>query len=198
MKIFLIIQLFLLSDFAWSKKTSLNQYLKNKWKLSKTQSNYLKNGKVLADSDVSSKNGMQTFDLKAAAFHTKKCRKVLRKISRLEDYHKWINFLKSSDYIEKSHLFNLKADHPLLPYPMIVHIIVERPTKQGKYPFTFPTGMFRGLEGFFEIIEFDKKCFFYAESHWKGKETKLPNFVIEIFSETLSRIGGEVLMRKTR
>jgi hypothetical protein len=198
MKFFLIIQLILLSFASFAQSVDLNQYLSSKWKLSKTHIKYLEKGKVIANSEVDSDSGKQTFDLKAGALHTKKCRKVLRKISRLEDYKNWIGFIKSSSYIKKSHLFTIKADHPLLPYPMIVHIIVERPTKQGKYPFTFPTGMFAGLQGYFEISEFNNRCFFYAESHWHGKETKLPNFVIEIFSETLSRIGGEVLMRKTK
>jgi hypothetical protein len=198
MKFFLIVQLFFLSFFCFAKEMNLNQYLKPKWQLSKTQIKYLKNDKVLAVSDVESESGMQTFDLKAAALHTKKCRKVLRKLSRLENYQEWIGFIKSSTYLQKSNLFTLKADHPLLPYPMIVHIIVERPTKKGRYPFTFPTGLFTGLEGYFEISEFNNRCFFYAESHWKGKKTKLPDFIIEIFSETLSKVGGELLMRKTK
>jgi hypothetical protein len=116
----------------------------------------------------------------------------------LENYKNWIDFINYSEYQEQSHLFTLKADHPLLPYPMVIHIIVERPTKKGKYPFSFPTGLFGGLKGYFEILEFEKKCFFYAESHWEGKKTKLPGFIVEIFSETLSKVGGELLMRKTR
>ena len=116
----------------------------------------------------------------------------------LESYKDWIGFIKYSDYNEKSHLFTLRADHPLLPFPMIIHIIVERPTKQGRYPFTFPTGIWSGLAGYFEVVEFENRCLLYAESHWKGKKTKIPGFIVEIFSETLSKIGGEVLMRKTR
>ena len=31
-----------------------------------------------------------------------------------------------------------------------------------------------------------------------GKKSKIPNLVIELFSETLARIGGEILMRQSR
>jgi hypothetical protein len=79
---------------------------------------------------------------------------------------------------------------------MIIHIIVDRPTKAGRYPFTFPTGIFTGLTGYFDIKQVDKKCIFYAQSSWNGNKTRLPNFIIEIFSETLSKMGGAILMRK--
>lgn len=205
MKIFLIIQFFIIflfevnsSNAQASTQKELKNYLDNKWKLTKTQEKYLQNGKVLSLAKVDSNEQKQSFSLKAVALHKRGCKKVLRKLSRLENYKNWISFIKSSEYLERSHLFTLKADHPLLPYAMVVHIIVERPTKPGKYPFTFPTGMFTGLQGYFEITEFDKKCFFYAQSHWSGKPTKLPDFAIEVFSETLSKLGGEILMRKTR
>lgn len=190
--------IFLSFSSAAFAKSKLDNYIDSKWNLSKTQRNYLKKGDIIVDADVNSKKGKQSFKLNAFAMHTKKCRKVLRKLSMLENYSDWIGFIKKSTYNEKSHLFTLKADHPLLPFPMIVHIIVERPTKQGKYPFTFPTGMFRGLQGYFEITQPNKQCLFYAESFWKGKKTKLPNFVIELFAETLSKVGGGILMRKTR
>ncbi len=198
MKIIVIIQFLLISFPSFSQTKDIKTYMSKRWKLSKTQINYLVKGKVLADSEVDSKDKVQTFDLQASALHQKKCKKALRKLSKLELYQDWIGFIKSSTYQEKSHLFTIKADHPLLPFPMLVHISVDRPTKEGRYNFTFPTGMFRGLTGFFDIIELNKRCLFYAESHWKGKKSKIPNFVIELFSETLSKMGGELLMRKTR
>ena len=113
-----------------------------------------------------------------------------------ESYTDWIDFVKKSTYHEKSKLFTVKAEHTLLPYPMVVHIIVERPEKIGDYDFYFPTGIFTGLKGKFEIREFDGQCWVYGHSYWEGKHTGIPNLVIEVFSETLSRIGGEILMRR--
>lgn len=168
------------------------------WKLSKTDYKYLQNSKVLSKSNVTDKNGQQKFNLKALALHPYPCFKALRKLSQLDQYSNWIDFIKTSHYNSKNRLFTLTADHTLLPYPMIIHIIVDKPTKTGKYPFIFPTGMFTGLKGEFVIKDFENKCLFTAYSNWEGKKGKIPNFVIELFSETLSRIGGEILIKKTR
>src|SRR5690606_421010 len=100
----------------------------------------------------------QKFEMKAMALHNKKCEVPLKKISRLEDFPNLISFLKTSDYDEASKLWTVKADHALLPYPMVVHIIVERPTKEGDYEFIFPSGMFTGLKGKFSIKNINNRC----------------------------------------
>lgn len=175
-----------------------DKFISDRWPISKTQQKDLNNFEILADANVNTqKKDLQTFDMKVMALHKRKCRKALRVISMLENYKEWISFIIRSDYNQKSKLFTLKADHPVLPTPMIIHIIVDRPKKQGRYNFSFPTGMFTGLAGYFEIKEFNNQCHFYATSHWKGKKTKIPDFIIEIFAETLSKIGGQMLMRKS-
>ncbi len=140
----------------------------------------------------------QSFTLNAAGLHKNNCVTVLRKLSMLEKYQDWISFIKSSTYNEERKLFTVKADHTLLPYPMIVHIIMDRPTKPGVYKFTFPTGMFAGLKGTYTIKEINKRCLIYAESAWQGNKTSIPNMVIELFVEGLSKSGAELLMRKTQ
>lgn len=177
---------------------SQEEYTNKFWKLTHTETKYLNEHKILAISKVSSKNEQQSFKLKAMAKHPKKCTKVLRRLSQLENFKDWISFIKESTYQDENKLFTLRAEHTLLPFPMIIHILVDRPTKIGKYPFTFPTGMFKGLKGHFEIKEFEGQCLFYATSFWNGKKTKIPDVGIEIFSETLTKIGGEILMRKLR
>lgn len=176
----------------------LNEFFKEKWNLNKESIKNLENGKIVTDAIVNSNHNVQSFALKASAIHPKSCSKALRKISMFEMYSDWISFINFSHYDEKNKLLTLKANHVLLPYPMLIHIIVDRPTKSGKYPFIFPTGMFKGLTGEFEILKYKNSCLFYAHSNWKGPKTKLPNFVIELFAETLSRIGGEILIRKTQ
>ncbi len=197
MKVFFLIS-FLLSFPLFAKDVSLDHFLNKHWPLNKTQKKYLIQSKVLTDAEVKTSGTKQSFSLKALAYHPKRCRNVLRKLSMLNKYKDWIDFIKYSHYKEKSKLFTLTADHPLLPYPMNIYILVERPTKTGIYPFTFPVGIFRGLKGQFHILEIDKRCFLFAQSNWVGPQTKIPNFVIEIFSETLSKLGGEILIRKTK
>ncbi|MBD67157.1 MAG: hypothetical protein CME62_18295 [Halobacteriovoraceae bacterium] len=184
--------------FIANADDAIQKYLGKRWELSKTEKNYLEKGEVLADANVTTIKKEQEFKLKAVALHPKTCTKVLRKLSMLENYSQWISFINRSEYNEKNKLFTLRADHMLLPFPMIVHIIVDRPTQPGVYPFVFPTGIFTGLKGEFEIKKVDERCLFYAHSKWRGEKTKIPDLVIEVFSETLSKLGGEVLMRKVR
>lgn len=177
---------------------SLENFFKGKWKLNQSSLSYLNKGQVLAEADVGSKENNQSFSLNAAGWHNKKCSIVLRKLSMLENYAQWISFVKSSEYHERGKLFTLRADHALLPYPMIVHIIMERPTKPGRYNFTFPTGIFKGLSGHYIIEEREKRCLIYATSSWSGKETGIPNLVIELFVEGLTKKAAEFLIRKTQ
>lgn len=197
MKTLLIIFIFALKPQVFAD-TNLQKFIYKNWKINKTQEQYLMQGKILSESKVKSPGKKQDFSLNVMALQNVKCSKILRKISMLENYSEWVSFIKKSTYSEENKLFTIRADHALLPYPMLVHILVSRPTTAGFYPFMFPTGMFHGMAGHFEIKEFDKKCIFYAKSHWNGPKTKIPDFVVELFSETLSRMGGEVLLRKAR
>jgi hypothetical protein len=198
MKIICFLLLILLSTNTLARDVALQKYFQTKWPLNKDSIEELVEGKVLADATVKEDKKIQSFKLHAAALHPKKCRKALRKLQLFEQYDDWIDFIKSAKYDEKYRLFTLRADHILLPFPMIVHIIVDRPTKPGVYPFTFPTGIFTGLKGQFVISKHKNRCLFYANSNWEGTTTGIPNFVIELFAETLSRIGGEIIIRKTK
>lgn len=199
MFIFLILQVPALS-LAGESATykALNAFFKQNWKLNESSLEYLEKGEVLSEADVSSDDKTQSFTLNGAGLHKNRCSTVLRKLSMLEKYEDWISFIKSSKYNEKRRLFTVKADHTLLPYPMIVHIIMDRPTKPGVYKYAFPTGMFAGLIGTYTIKDINNRCLIYAESSWRGKKTAIPNMVIKLFVEGLSKTGAELLIRKTR
>jgi hypothetical protein len=197
MKLLTYFFLFLFSNILLAKDVKLSQFYNKYWKITNKSIEYIKAGKIIVESTVDSHKGnLQSFDMNVAAMHKKSCAKVIRKLSMYENYDEWISFVKSSTYLEKNRLLTIKADHTLLPYPMVVHIIVDRPKKPGVYKFSFPTGMFAGLTGKFIIKKHGSSCAFYAQSHWNGKETKIPNFIIELFSETLTKLGGELLFRK--
>ncbi len=176
---------------------SIGSFYENKWKMTKRSIQYMKKGEVLANSTVESTGKKQSFSMKVAAIHKKKCSKVLRKLSLFESYKDWISFIKKSDYNPNRKLLTINANHTLLPFPMIVHVIVDRPTKKGVYPFIFPTGLFRGLKGEFIIDQKENKCLFFAKSHWQGQK-KLPDFAIELFSDALTKLAGEALFRKIK
>jgi len=194
--VFLI--LFSQSVLSIGNEKTLSSFFDGKWDLNKASLESLVEGEILSEAHVKSKGSKQSFTLKSAGWHNKKCSVVLRKLSMLENYKDWISFVNTSTYNKKARLFTLTADHTLLPHPMIIHIIMDRPTKQGVYPFYFPTGMFTGLKGDFTITEKDNRCLIFSKSHWKGPKTKYPDLVIELFAETLSKKGAQLLMRKTQ
>ena len=196
MKLLIFFSTFFYTVCAMSKDTQLKNFYAPLWKMTDRSIEYLHEGEILADADVESEDKRQEFKMQVAALHPKPCRKILRKLAMFEKFEDWISFIRSSKYNDKNRLWTIRANHTLLPYPMLVHIIVDRPTKPGKYPFVFPTGMFTGLEGHFIIKKHKNKCAFYATSYWQGKHTNLPNFVIELFSETLTKLGGEIVFRK--
>lgn len=198
MKLLIFFFIFIYSNALVAKDEKLQAFYKDYWPLTDKSIEYLYDGKILADAEVNSDKKTQTFKLNVAALYPKACFKILRKLKMFENYKEWISFITESTYSEPNELLTVKAEHTLLPYPMIVHIIVKRPTKPGEYPFIFPTGMFTGLTGKFIIKQHNKSCAFYAQSYWKGKDTKLPDFAIELFSETLTKLGGEILFRKLR
>jgi hypothetical protein len=197
MKLLIYFSLFLFSQALFAKDAELFKFYNNHWQITNKSIEYIKNGEILAESTVDShKRKIQSFKMNIAAMHKRSCPRVLRKLSMYENYSDWISFIKSSQFDEKNKLLTIKADHTLLPFPMIVHILVKRATTQGKYDFSFPTGMFKGLKGKFIIKQHKAGCAFYADSKWRGKDTKIPNFVIELFSETLTKMAGDILFRK--
>ncbi len=168
-----------------------------RWSVNKSIMKSLIKGNIHSESYVKTQSKTQIFDHFSLGFHDKACYKSLRKLSLLEEYKNLIGFITASTYAEKRRHLQLKADHFLMPFPMIVDIIVDRPTKPGIYPFTFPTGMFTGLQGTLTIKEVDKRCLFIVESKWSGKKSKIPDSILEFFSAALAKLGAQKMFRMT-
>lgn len=205
MKLLILLLIFLCSAPGLCYDKELHSFYNQHWKITKRTNNYIENGEIIVDANVkdveknqNQSGKQQEFTMHVAAMHPKACGRILRKLSMFEKFETWVSFIKSSVYDEGHKLWTIKADHALLPYPMLVHIIVDRPKTAKRYPFTFPTGMFAGLKGHFIIKEHKNKCVFYATSYWSGKHTGIPNFVIDLFSETLTKLGGEIIFRKIK
>lgn len=202
MRIFLIITiLFSLANAAeQTQEKPFDTFLNKHWDIGDKERKEIINGSILVDVEVEdyAKEKQQSFKMKAVGQHQIDCSRVLRKLSRFEKLHSWLNFVESSDYNDEKKLLTIKADHVLLPYPMVVNIFIKRPTAPGKYPFMFPTGIFTGLTGTLFIEEFEGRCTFFANSEWKGPDTGISNFAIDLFATTLTKLGAEMLIRKTR
>lgn len=176
---------------------TLKNNIKKLWPDALNSLDFLKSSQILVNSSVSSTLKNQDFQMKAMLYHPKSCTIALRKISRFELYPQWISFIKSLQFEEQKQLITIHADHTLLPFPMIIHILSKRPTKPGVYDFSFPTGMYKGLKGQYHILDTAERCLFYAHSSWSGAKSKVPDFILELFTESLTKIAGNILIRKS-
>jgi hypothetical protein len=192
---FFILSLCILVSVQATETGSLDEFYRDKWKLTQKSYEYLKKSELLVDSTVTSTGKKQAMNIKIAGAHKKKCPKILRKLSMFDQYKNWVSFIHESKYSAENKLLTIKADHTLLPFPMIVHVIVDKPIKEGTYPFLFPTGIFTGLKGTMYIKQQKEYCAVYSEANWAGNK-KIPDFVVELFSETLSKLAAKALLRK--
>jgi hypothetical protein len=199
------IALLFLVNFTWilSSMThadeAVNRTIQQHWQLSLTQQNYLNEGKFLATAEVESfkKNNenLQKFLFKTSALNNKSCDRVLDFLSRYEDFRLHLDFIKESKYDDISNYVSFVIDSPVLPFPMRLNFKIPRVKKPGEYSFEFEHGFLKGLKGVIHIHSVSNKCLIYSESFWQGQDTKIPDFVIEMFSETLTRIAFEKLFR---
>ncbi|MES2525757.1 MAG: hypothetical protein V4598_01665 [Bdellovibrionota bacterium] len=119
----------------------------------------------------------------------------MRKLSLYENYSSYMDFIKSSQYNEKTQRFSFTVDHTLLPFPMVVGFKIPRITKEGHYPFTFDDGFLKDLKGTVIVKEVGKFCMLGLKTDWRGPETKIPNIVFATFVETVAKLGLEHLTR---
>lgn len=169
------------------------------YKPSRGQTEELLQGNVFALSDVNSPTDKeQQMMLFVSGIHPRNCTKAMRKLSLYENYHEYMDFVKSSSYDEKNQKISLVVDHTLLPFPMIVGFKIPRITGEGHYPFLFETGFLKDLKGTIIVKNVAKFCLLGMKVDWKGPETKIPNVVFETFMQTVGKLGLEHLIRVSR
>lgn len=195
----ILLNLFHFSQQMTHADEAVNHTIQQHWQLSTTQQNYLNEGKFLATAEVESfqKNNenLQKFLFKTTALNNKSCDRVLDFLSRYEDFRLHLDFIKESKYDDISNYVSFVIDSPVLPFPMKLNFKIPRIKKPGEYTFEFEHGFLKGLKGVIHVHAVSNKCLIYSESFWQGTDTKIPDFVIEMFSETLTRIAFEKLFR---
>ncbi len=145
-----------------------------------------------ATSPTESEQQMMLF---VAGVHPKNCTKVMRKLSLYENYHTYMDFIKSSSYDEKAQKISFTIDHALLPFPMLVGFNIPRITKEGRYPFTFKDGFLKDLKGVVIVKEVGKYCLLSLKTDWRGPQSKIPNVIFGTFVQTVGKLGLEHLIR---
>jgi hypothetical protein len=177
----------------------LNEVFKNRWKLTRTNRRYLNEGLPIVKSVVTSRGKEklknQSMKFNVAAIHNSPCTPVLEKLSIYEKYYEYMSFISKSIYSEKTNTIYFYMESALLPFPMSLRFKIPRISKPGKYPFEFTHGIFKNLKGVIEVYNHGKKCLFYTYANWSGTHTGIPNLIIEMFSETLTRKSFEKLFR---
>lgn len=157
-------------------------------------------GEVFSESKVKSYENSrgtteQNLKFQILGYHLKSCQFAMRKLSRYEDYKKFIDFVKDSDYDEKNQELNFLLSHTLLPYNMRLIFKLPRITGPGVYPYSFEIGVLKGLRGNIHVIDYKKRCLFYTDANWSGPYTGFPNLIFEFFSQVLSKTSMEILFR---
>ncbi len=176
--------------------TPISQELNPYYQLSEGLLDDLLKGDVVSigqvDSPTDKEQQLMEF---VAGVHPRNCTRAMRKLSRYEDYSKYIDFIKQSSYDEKNEKIHFTIDHVLLPFPMILEFKIARITKEGHYPFTFDHGFLKGLQGKVIVKEVGKFCLLGLKTDWRGPETKIPDSIFGTFIQTAAKLGLEHLIR---
>lgn len=158
----------------------------------------IKSGSIYRSAKVESDATHQSLHYEIYGIHPNSCRTALKKLSRYEQFHSYMDLVKLSGYDKKKKLIYLYLDHTLLPYPMVLNFKIDRITKIGQYQFSFDKGFLKGLLGKITVRDYNNKCIFSAISDWKGKKSDIPDSVFEVFSETIGELAMKKLFRVSR
>jgi hypothetical protein len=202
--LFLLLSFFLIENSIAQNKVNLpagygltvSKELKPFYSVSEGQIEDLLKGEVISTGKVDSPSEKeQQMFLFVSGIHPRNCTRAMRKLSLYENYHQYMDFIKSSKYDEKTQKFTFTVDHTLLPFPMIVGFKIERITKEGVYPFTFEEGFLKGLVGKVVVKEVGKFCLMSLKTDWRGPDSKIPDVVFGTFVQTVGKLGLEHLIR---
>lgn len=158
-------------------------------------------GEIISISKVNSyqnkanKLERQNLNFQIYGLHPRSCRLALRKISRYENFSKWVDFIKTSEYNDQTHLVYFVLSHSLMPFDMELEFEIPRITTTGSYPFIFSRGLLKNLKGTIDVYEDRGQCLFVTKAIWDGDKTKIPDSVFEFFTQALSKKSMEIIFR---
>ena len=148
--------------------------------------------------DLDKKVVKQKLDMYVYGLHRRSCTMVLPKISLYEKFKDYVDMIEVSEYNEESGRINLVMNHKLLPFQMRLNFKLEKIDRPGLYKFEFDKGFLKGLQGEILAKKHEGKCLLAARAKYDGKKSHISDSVMEIFTETLSRITLERLIVVSR
>lgn len=140
-------------------------------------------------------NEFQKLNFLIAGLHKKKCSFALVKLSQYERYSEFIDFIKVSQYDDKTQKIFLKLSHTLLPFNMILNFRLSRIVEKGITQFRFDSGFLKNLTGQIHVNEHRGLCLFVTKADWQGPDTGIPDSVFSFFSRALGKLAMEKLFR---
>lgn len=141
----------------------------------------------------------QKLEFIISGLHPNSCSVALQKLSRYEEYSKFIDFVKLSRYNEKTGRIYLYLQASILPFNMALDFKIPRITRPGNYPFEFDKGFLYGLKGEIKVIDGpNKRCLFFSDARWQGPDSGIPDLIFELFTNTLAEKSMELLFRISR
>ena len=179
-------------------KTFSMERMFDELKISKKILKIVDSGRVYKKSVVKSEKKLQSLNYMIAGLHPNSCRKALKKLSRYEKFHEYLDLVKLSGYSEKKKEVYLYIDSALLPFPMALKFKLERIKKPGNYHFKFDKGFLKGLKGNIYISKRGNRCLFYSTTFWRGEKSKIPDTIFEVFTETVGELAMKALFKSTR
>jgi hypothetical protein len=175
---------------------TIAEKVKSYFTLSEGQIEDMLTGEVISQGKVDSpKDREQQMTLFVSGIHPRNCTRAMRKLSLYENYHSYMDFIKTSQYDEKTQKFSFVIDHTLLPFAMSVRFKIPRITREGFYPFIFEDGFLKDLKGTVIVQHVGNFCLLGLKADWRGPESKIPNLVFGTFVQTVGKLGLEHLIR---
>lgn len=182
-------------------KFDLKEFLKNKNFYTRSNYDYLLESRVIVNSVVENVEAkpeqQQKMVVTVAGIHGRTCAESAVILSQYEKFKDFIAFVKSSDYRDGKVYLTIKADP--IPVQFALDLKIERIKEPGIYPFLMGLGIFQGMTGTVQFYEYQdeksqkKKCFYFADAYWQGKDTGYPNLIMETFTATIAKKGLERL-----
>jgi hypothetical protein len=149
---------------------------------------------IFSETEVESlPNNQQKLIFHLAGLHLKSCKIALTKLSKYENYEKYLDMVKKSYYNEKTQILKFFLQAYILPFKMILEFKLPRIIKPGLYHFQFLKGFLKGLKGEIHVSQYKNRCFFYSTAKWKGPDSGIFDFIFEFFASTLSKMSMEKL-----
>ncbi|MGB0453581.1 MAG: hypothetical protein ACPGJV_07680, partial [Bacteriovoracaceae bacterium] len=140
----------------------------------------------------------QKLDMYVYGLHRRSCTMALPKISLYEKFKDYVDMIEISEYDEENGRINLVMNHSLLPFQMRLNFKLEKIDRPGLYKFEFDKGFLKGLQGQILAKKYEGKCLLAARAKYDGKKSHISDSVMEVFTETLSRITLERLIVVSR